>query len=58
MNTNQNDIQNWMEDVAKQQKPKSKLIFDKKTKKLITVPLTDPRADDCLEFTPQEATRF
>jgi hypothetical protein len=47
-----------MEDVAKQQKPKSKLIFDKKTKKLITVPLTDPRADDCLEFTPQEATRF
>ncbi|MBN9501328.1 MAG: hypothetical protein BGO01_00965 [Armatimonadetes bacterium 55-13] len=55
---NQNDVQKWMEEVATQGATKNKLIFDKKTKRLISVPATDPRADDCLEFTAQEATRF
>lgn len=52
------EIQNWMDEIAKNQNPKKKLIFDKKTKKLILVSPTDPKADENLEFTEQEATRF
>lgn len=54
----QEEIKKWMEDIAKQNQPKKKLIFDKVTKKLIAVPLTDPKADQNLEFTPDEAKRF
>ena len=52
------EIQEWMEDVAKRQQPKKKLIFDKKTRRLVAVSASDPRADENLQFTPEEATRF
>jgi hypothetical protein len=55
---NSQDIQKWMEDIANNKQPKKKLIFDKKTKRLIPVNPTDPRADNSLEFTTEEATRF
>ena len=57
-NKNEQDIREWMENVAKNKKPKKKLIFDKKTKRLIAVYPNDPRADDNIEFSSQEATRF
>lgn len=52
------EIQKWMEDIANKKTPRKKLVFDPKTKRLIPVSDADPRADDCLEFTPEEATRF
>ena len=55
---NEQEIQKWMEEVAQKKKPKKKLVFDKKTKRLIAVYPGDPRADQNLEFTSQEATRF
>ncbi|MDM8542785.1 hypothetical protein QUF90_17050 [Desulfococcaceae bacterium HSG9] len=55
---NEQELQKWMEEVAERKKPRKKLIFDKKTKRLIAVSATDLRADRSLEFTPQEATRF
>jgi hypothetical protein len=64
-NQNERDLQQWMEDIAKQQQPKKKLIFDKKLKRLIAVAPNDPRVnprvanpDDALEFTSEEAKRF
>lgn len=56
--SNSQDIQNWMEDIAKAKTPRTKLVFDKATKKLVAVPIGDAKADNCLEFTAQEATRF
>ena len=55
---NEQDIQKWMEEIAQKKEPKKKLVFDKKTKRLIAVYSSDPRADKNLEFTSQEATRF
>ena len=64
-NQNERDLQQWMEDIAKQQQPKKKLIFDKKLKRLIAVSPSDVRVDphsanpdDALEFTSEEAKRF
>lgn len=56
--TNEQDIQRWMEDVAKRQQPKKKLIFNKQTKRIEAVSETDPRADENLNFNPEEAKRF
>jgi hypothetical protein len=56
--TNEQDIQKWMEDVAKRQQPRKKLIFNKQTKRIEAVPETDPRADESLNFNPEEAKRF
>lgn len=56
--TNEQDIQRWMEDVAKRQQPRKKLIFNKQTKRIEAVPETDPRADKSLNFNPEEAKRF
>lgn len=56
--TDEQEIQSWMEEVAQRRNPRKKLIFDRKTKRLIAVLPTDPRADQSLEFTPEEATRF
>jgi len=56
---NSEQVQRWMEDVAKQKVPQTKLIFDRETKSLISVPIGDQKnGDKVLEFTPQEATRF
>ena len=58
---NERDLQQWMEDIAKQKQPTKKLVFDKKQKKLIAVSPNDPRfanPDDALEFTSEEAKRF
>lgn len=54
----QKDIQQWITDIANNKIPRKKLIFDKKTKKLVPVSPEDPRADDNLEFTKEEAQRF
>jgi len=51
-------IRRWMEDIAQKRTPKKKLIFDPITKRLIPVNPEDPRADDCLSFDQEEATRF
>ena len=56
--TNEQDIQRWMEDVAKRERPKKKLIFNKQTKRIEAVSETDPRADESLNFNPEEAKRF
>lgn len=56
--TNEQDIQKWMEDVAKRQQPRKRLIFNKQTKRIEAVPETDPRADESLNFNPEEAKRF
>lgn len=56
--SNDGEVQRWMEEVAQKRQPRKKLIFDKKTKRLIAVSSNDPRADESMEFTPQEATRF
>jgi carbonic anhydrase len=56
--TNETDIQQWMEEVAKRQQPRKKLIFNKQTKKIEAVTDTDPRADRNLNFDPEEAKRF
>lgn len=58
MSDQEREIQQWMEDVAQRRPTKRKLIFDKKTKRLVTVTEQDPRADESVEFTPQEARRF
>lgn len=55
---NQDDIKKWMEDTARNITPKKKLVFDRTTKKLVAVPVSDPRADQNLQFTPEEAKRF
>ena len=55
---NAQDVQRWMEAIAKKQQPQKKLIFDKKTKRLIAVSPYDPRADEAIPFTPQDAKRF
>lgn len=55
---NEREIQRWMEAIASRKRPAKKLVFDKKTKKLVAVSSSDPSADKSLEFTPQEATRF
>ena len=52
------DVRQWMEDIANNRRPSTKLIFNRKTKRLEPVSTTDPRADESLEFTPQEARRF
>jgi hypothetical protein len=56
--SNEQDIQQWMEEVAKRQQPRKKLIFNKQTKRIEAVPETDPRADKSLNFDPEEAKRF
>jgi hypothetical protein len=56
--TNETDVQQWMEEVAKRQQPRKKLIFNKQTKKIEAVPGTDPRADQNINFEAEEATRF
>ena len=56
--SNERDIQQWMEEVAKRQQPRKKLIFNKQTKRIEAVPEADPRADRSLNFDPEEAKRF
>lgn len=52
------EIQEWMESIAKRQKPRTKLIFNRDKKILEAVPESDPRADDSLVFDKEEARRF
>jgi len=56
--TNQQDIQQWMEEVADRKQPRKKLVFNKKTKRIEAVPVYDSRADDNINFEPEEARRF
>jgi hypothetical protein len=55
---NEQEIQRWMEEVANRKQPRKKLIFNKKTKRVEAVPDYDPRADDNINFDPEEARRF
>jgi hypothetical protein len=55
---NPQDIQRWMEDTANSRPTNKRVIFDKRLKRLVAVPISDPHADDSLEFTPKEAQRF
>lgn len=55
---NPQDVQRWMEATAKNQRPQKKLLFDKVSKRIIAVDVNDPRADQSMQFTPKEATRF
>lgn len=59
-NQSQRDIEQWMKDVANRRPTKKKMIYDKKTKTFVPVPLDDPRtsADSSIEFIPDEAKRF
>lgn len=56
--TNSEEIRKWMQDVAKGDSPRKRLIFDRASKRLIAVDPSDSRADQNLEFTSQEAQRF
>jgi len=56
--SNEDEIQRWMEEVAKREKPRKKLIFNKKTKQIEAVSDIDARADDNINFEPEEARRF
>ncbi|WP_341739548.1 hypothetical protein [Microcoleus sp. CAWBG640] len=58
--SNENEIQEWMEAVAQNRTTKKKLVYDKKTKRMIPVPLDDSRksVDEVTEFIPEEARRF
>ncbi len=58
MSTDQKDVQGWMEEVSKKRQPKKRLVFDKATKTLKLMDNLDPAADQSLEFTAKEATRF
>ena len=55
---NAQDVQRHMEETARNQRTQKKLIFDKVNKRIIAVDVNDPRADQSLQFTPKEATRF
>lgn len=62
-NQNEQDIQQWMESIAKGQPQKKVMIFDKKLKKLVAVSPGDPRLnpnspDANVQFGPEEAKRF
>ena len=48
------EIQQWMEDIAKRREPQKRLIFDKESKRLVAIPVDDPRYDQALPFTPKE----
>lgn len=56
--TNEDEIQRWMEEVANREKPKKKLVFNKKTKRIEAVSDYDSRADENINFEPEEARRF
>lgn len=58
---NEQEIQQWMENIAKGQQQKKILIFDKNLKKLIAVSPDDPRLknpDAPVAFGAEEAKRF
>jgi hypothetical protein len=55
---NENDIREWMEDVAKKKEPRKKLVFDKKTRRLVAQAPTEIPGDQNLQFTSEEATRY
>ena len=55
---NQQDVEKWMEDTAAKRNPRKKLIFDKRSRKLIAVDANDPRVDQSLQFKPEDAQRF
>ena len=62
-NQNEQEIQQWMEGIAKGQQQKKVLIFDKNLKKLVAVSPDDPRAsrsnpDAAIPFGAEEARRF
>ncbi|HKV56917.1 MAG TPA: hypothetical protein VJO32_01500 [Ktedonobacteraceae bacterium] len=62
-NQNEQDIQQWMDNVARGQQQKKILIFDKNLKKLVAVSPDDPRLkmpgpDAPVPFGPEEAKRF
>jgi hypothetical protein len=59
-NKNEEDIEQWMAEVAKERKPNKRMIYDKTSKKLIAVEPDDPRvgSDEVIEFIPEEAKRF
>jgi|tagenome__1003787_1003787.scaffolds.fasta_scaffold18236723_2 hypothetical protein len=51
-------IEEWMRDVANKRKPRKRLIFNKKTKRLEMLSAGADNPDENLEFTAEEATRF
>jgi len=60
-NQNEQEIQQWMENIAKGQQQKKVLIFDKNLKKLVAVAPDDPRLknpDAPVPFGAEEAKRF
>jgi hypothetical protein len=56
--TPSDQIEQWMRDVANDRTPRKKLVFNKRTKRLEMVGHSEGHADDNLEFTAEEATRF